>query len=103
MEIDKLNINETDAGVVLPVKAQPSSKNNCISGVHDGMLKISITAAPDKGKANLAIIRFLAKILGVSKTNIDLVKGDTSRKKLFQINGVTEKEVLDMLNDYLRE
>jgi uncharacterized protein (TIGR00251 family) len=63
----------------LTLKVVPkSSKNEIIGLLEDGSLKIKITAAPEKGKANTAICEFLAAEAGVPKRNVKIVRGETS-------------------------
>ena len=89
---------QTALGVIVLVKAQPGAKQNGITGEHDGMLKVSVTAPPDKGKANQAIIACLAQQLGTSKSAIRLLSGATSRQKRFLIEGLPLPEVERRLN-----
>ncbi len=70
-------------GVVLPVRATPAAKRNAIGGVHAGMLKVCVTAPPDDGRANAAIIELLAKSLKISKSRVQLLSGATQRQKKF--------------------
>ena len=65
-------------GTILPVRAHPGARRNEIRGVQDGMLKVSVTQAPEKGKANKAVIELLAKKLGLKKSQIELIAGETS-------------------------
>jgi uncharacterized protein (TIGR00251 family) len=70
----------------LALKVIPkSSKNEVLGLLDDGSLKIKITAAPEKGKANAAICDFLADEFGVPKRNIEIVRGETSSSKLIVI------------------
>lgn len=68
-------------GVVLPVKAQPGARQNAIRGEQNGMLKVSVTQAPEKGKANQAIIDVLAKSLALKRSQIELLSGETAAQK----------------------
>lgn len=72
-------------GVILPVKANPGARENALRGVHDGQLKVSVTAAPEKGKANQAIIATLAEALSLKRSQIELIAGDTSGEKRFLV------------------
>ncbi|MBB3658830.1 uncharacterized protein (TIGR00251 family) [Rhizobium sp. BK650] len=54
------------------------------------LLKVRVTAVPEKGKANTALIALISKSLGVAKSSVDLVSGDTSRKKILRIDGDPE-------------
>lgn len=80
-------------GVILPVRAQAGARKNGIGGEHHGMLRVSVTAAPEKGKANKAIVEVLAAALDISKSSIELVSGQTSPQKRFLICGVTEEQL----------
>lgn len=75
-------------GVILPVRATPSAKHNAIGGIHDGMLKISVTAPADDGRANAAIVKLLAKALKISKSRVQLLSGATQRQKKFLLEDV---------------
>ncbi len=54
----------------------------------DGVLKVYVKAAPDKGKANKAVIDLISKKYGVSKSSVSIVLGETSRKKIVEVTGV---------------
>jgi hypothetical protein len=75
-------------GVILPVRAQPGARKNAVVGEHNGALKVAVTAAPEKGKANKALVKLLAESLGLSKSHIELVSGETSQDKRFLIRAV---------------
>lgn len=76
-------------GVVLPVRAQPGARRSGIQGEQAGMLKVAVTAAPEKGKANKAIIEVLSKELALRKSQFELLTGETSQQKRFLVRGVT--------------
>ncbi len=80
-------------GVILPVKASPGARENAIRGMHDGQLKISVTAAPEKGKANKAIIEVLARALKLKRGQIELIAGDTSAQKRFLVRDCSLEEL----------
>jgi uncharacterized protein (TIGR00251 family) len=81
------------AGAVLPVLAHAGSKRNMILGERAGALRVAVTAAPEKGKANLAIQAVLAEILACKASQITLLSGETSRHKRFLIAGVSPQEL----------
>ncbi len=83
-----IDLEARDGGVILPVKAHAGARRNEIGGVQNGMLKVSVTQAPEKGKANKAIIALLAKQLSLRKAQIELVAGETSSQKRFLVEGV---------------
>jgi uncharacterized protein (TIGR00251 family) len=57
-------------------------------GVHNGALKVALTAPPVDGAANKALLEFLAKTLGVPKSGVSLVSGQASRSKVVQVLGI---------------
>jgi uncharacterized protein (TIGR00251 family) len=64
------------------VKVIPKSSRNEIVGIlADGTLKIKVTAAPEKGKANSAVCEFLAEFFGVAKRYVEITRGETSHNK----------------------
>lgn len=86
-------MNETSDGVEIRVRAVPRASKNKIQGIHDGALKIRLTTPPVDGKANQALIKFLSKTLKISKSQITLAQGETSRHKTLQIHGISAKDL----------
>lgn len=80
-------------GVILPVRAQPGAKKNAVTGEHDGALKVAVTQAPEKGKANKALVKVIADVLGLRKAQVRLVSGETSTHKKFLLSGTTVESV----------
>ena len=76
-----LTLDVRDDGILLMLRVSPKAGSDRIGGVHNGALKVAVTAPPDKGRANDAVIRLLAKALGVPPSGIELVSGATSRDK----------------------
>jgi len=93
-----LTIQEIDDGVVFAVRVVPGSSRTAICRLFDGMLKIKISAAPEKGKANRCLLEFLAKQLGVKKNAVHLISGQTSRVKRLQVSGTSAAMLLKKLN-----
>jgi uncharacterized protein (TIGR00251 family) len=92
-----VDITESKDGVVLMVKVVPGASRTAIAGELDGMVKIKVSAAPEKGKANQCLVEFLAGRLGVKKKSVSIVSGHTSPIKKVQICGVTAEDVLSEL------
>lgn len=86
-------------GIVIAVWAQPGAKKNGIVGVHHGMLKIAVTAPPEDGRANAAIVQLLAKKLKLSKSRVVLQSGATQRQKKFLLVGVDSTALQSVLLD----
>ena len=84
-----IDLESNAAGVLLPVQAQPKARRNAVTGEHNGMLKVSVTQAPEKGKANAVLEQVIAAALGLKKSQVQIVSGQTSAKKKFLITGDT--------------
>ena len=76
-----LQIEARDGGSQFPVRATPRGRRNAIEGIRAGALLISVTAVPEDGAANAAIIALLAKALKVGKSSVEIRRGQTSRDK----------------------
>jgi uncharacterized protein (TIGR00251 family) len=90
-------------GTILPVRARPGARRNAIDSPQDGMLKVSVTQAPEKGKANKALIELLAKGLSLRKSQIDLISGETSAHKRFLVRGIKPDELLRRIKAVLEK
>jgi uncharacterized protein (TIGR00251 family) len=80
-------------GCTLSVRVHPGARKNGVTGVHADALKIALTAPPVDGKANEALIAFLAHALRLPRARIALVSGSTSRAKMIRITGKSAAEV----------
>ncbi|WP_437192456.1 DUF167 domain-containing protein [Planctomicrobium sp. SH527] len=90
-----------DDGVIIAVQAQPGSRRNAITGVHDKRLKVAVTQVAEKGKANQEIVKLLAGVLGVAKSQIAVVSGETNSKKSIRVQGRTASELIELLSRHL--
>lgn len=79
--------------VHLNVRVQPRSSRNALRRDAQGHIKIALTAPPVDGEANAALRAFLAERLGVSKSAVTIVRGQTSREKMVTISGVSQSQV----------
>ena len=82
-------IERTESGVRLHLYVQPGGKKSEVLGEHDGALKVRIQARPVEGQANAAIVDFVAKTFGVSRSKVNLIRGEKSRQKVVEITGLT--------------
>ncbi len=82
-----------DDGVTLAVRAQPGAKKTAIVGLYGegpaAQLKVAVHAPPLEGRANAALIEFLAETFSIPKSAVSLVSGELSRSKVFHLRGVT--------------
>jgi hypothetical protein len=81
----------------LEIKAVPNAPRSEVIGWLGEALKVKVHAPALEGKANQELCEFLAKTLGLPKRSVRLAQGDTSRKKLVEIDGLTREEVLRRL------
>jgi uncharacterized protein len=84
-----ITITEHSEGALLAVRAQPGAKRNAVTGEQGGSLKIAVTAPPEDGRANSALVEVLREWLGVKRFQIELVGGHTHRNKTFLIRAIT--------------
>lgn len=82
-----IDIRDIGIGISITIRVQPGAKRNAIVGKYGNSLKISVTAAPENGKANKAVINLVTKWLGVDTAQADIVSGRTSRDKRIHITG----------------
>ncbi len=95
--MDSLQLQDHPDAVILTLKIVPGSSKTTLCGLLDGMLKIKVAAPPEKGKANKAVIAFLAQTLGIKKADLSLVSGQTSPVKQVQIQGLTSEQIREAL------
>jgi uncharacterized protein (TIGR00251 family) len=98
-----IELTDHAEGVVLPVRAQPGASKNGIRGEQNGMLKVSVTQIAEKGKANKALAETIARGLGLKKSQIELLSGETQSQKKFLVRGVSLEELRERVNAVLGE
>jgi uncharacterized protein (TIGR00251 family) len=92
-----INILDHKDGSVLPVRAQPGARKSAVVGEHAGALKVAVTAPPEDGRANKALIETLSGALGIKRSQIELLSGPTSREKRFLIRGIQPSALIAAL------
>ena len=93
-----LTIQEVDDGVIFTAKVMPGSNRTAVCGLLDEILKIKVSAAPERGKANQCLIELLAKQLGVKKNAVSIISGKTKPIKHVQVLGISPETLLKKLN-----
>ncbi|MGH7169863.1 MAG: DUF167 domain-containing protein [Gemmataceae bacterium] len=86
-------VTEQAEGCVLPVRAQPGARRAGVQGEQAGALKVAVTAPPEDGRANQALVEVLRKALAVKRSQVELIGGQTSRDKRFLIRGLNRAEL----------
>jgi uncharacterized protein (TIGR00251 family) len=92
-------IKDVAGGVELLVLVQPRASRSRIVGEHDGRLKVQLAAPPVDGEANAALIDLLAGLLNVRKSAIELVDGQTGRRKRIKVTGLDARAVEAVISE----
>ena len=97
-------IRETADGVTLSVRAQPGAKKTALAGMYGegpaAQLKIAVHAPPVEGRANEALIAFLADVFSLPRKSVVLLSGETNRSKVFLLCGVRSAQAEAILSSF---
>jgi hypothetical protein len=88
-----IKTREMEYRIVVSVKVQPNSSKDRVVGEYADQIKIAVTVAPEKGKANKAVIKLFAKLLGIKNSDVQIISGETSRDKELFIRNITEEDL----------
>lgn len=94
---EDLDIRETAEGIEIVIFVQPRAGSTAVVGVHGGALKMRVAAPPVEGRATEECLRFLAKLLGLRRSDVELAAGMTSRTKRVRLRGVPRERLLASL------
>lgn len=98
----RFKLHDGKQGAALTVRVTPRARKTEIAGIlEDGTIRIRVAAPPVDGKANKALLTFLAKMLGVKKNRIEIIVGDHSLDKLVSILDLTAADVEARIKDWL--
>ena len=89
--------NSPEKKATIEIHLQPGAKRNEIVGFKEGVLYAKVTALPQKGQANRALLELMAEILGVPKSALAIIRGQSSRNKVIAIHGLSREEVDEIL------
>ncbi|MDP6635224.1 MAG: DUF167 domain-containing protein [Phycisphaerae bacterium] len=98
-DIEKIAVRDAPGGAVIPVKAVPGASRDKVVGVLGDCLKIATSSAAEKGRANASIAKTLAKALGVSRRDVEIISGMTNPRKEFQVAGLSAADMRVRLGD----
>ncbi len=93
-----IDVRKVEGGVVVSVKVQPNASKDRVVGEHGDQLKIAVTVAPEKGKANKAVIKVLSRLLGVKSSDMQIISGETSREKKVFIKNITAEDLYKLVS-----
>jgi len=88
-------------GATLAVRAQPGARKNAVLGEQAGALKVAVTAPPEDGRANAALVEVLRDWLGLRRSQVELAGGPTSRNKVFLVRGLGAGELSALVTSKL--
>lgn len=77
----------------LEVRVQPRASRNEIARDASGQIKLRLTAPPVDGEANRVAVKFLADRFGLSRSSVRLIRGESSKTKIFELDGVTIEDI----------
>ena len=86
-----------DGRITLTLHIQPGAKKTEFAGLHGDALKIRLAAPPVDGKANEALVKFVAEVLGLPKSAVNLKSGQTSRRKVLEVIGSDSQAIARLL------
>jgi len=98
LRAEEINLRDDEGGCRLRVKVRPGGRADAIGVPHGGALKLSVTAPPERGRANAAVCALLAGRVGVPVTRISVASGHTSPLKTIQVEGLKAVEFLARLS-----
>ena len=92
-----LDLQQSDLGVLVPVKVVPGASRSRVVGILDGALKVAVAAPPEKGKANKALIKILADTFDLPKNRVSIEQGQSAQHKIVLLHGANADHVRDRL------
>ncbi len=96
-DAENVSIRRDSAGAVIAVKVVAGSSRDGAAGVVGDRLKVATTAAPEKGKANAAVVGILAAMFGLTRRQVRLISGTTTPTKTFHLEGANPETVREAL------
>ena len=96
-----ISIREDKSGATFSVRVHPRARKNAITGTLGDALKIALTAPPVEGRANHAVIDYLAKVLRLPRSSVTIAAGHRSRNKVVRVSGITADALQQRLEQLL--
>ena len=97
-----LRLSESNGSVRFSVRVQPRASRTELAGIHGDALKVRLSAPPVDGAANDALVLFFSEIFNVPRRDVRIVAGGSSRSKTVEIQGISERAVLERLQSIER-
>jgi uncharacterized protein (TIGR00251 family) len=93
MEPSLIPVRQDAAGATFAVKVQPRARRNAVTGMVGHALKVAVTAPPEAGRANHAVIGLLAELLNLPRSSVTIASGAGSRDKRVRVTGISAPEL----------
>lgn len=97
MSASEKAIEDIEGGCRIHLHVVPRASRTQVMGLHDGRVKLQVAAPPVDGEANAAIIKWAAKLLGVTRDSVHIASGATGKRKTVAVSGVSREEALARL------
>jgi uncharacterized protein (TIGR00251 family) len=81
----------------IEIYVQPRASKSEVAGTHDGRIKVRLAAPPVDGAANAELVSFVASRLGIAKSRIRIAAGESSRRKVIEVDGIDAQALKDQL------
>lgn len=91
-----MTIRAVAGGVQLTLHVQPGARTTAVAGCHGDAIKVRLAAPPIDGRANEALLAFVAALVGVPSRDVTLVRGVTSRRKVLEIRGLAVERAAEL-------
>ncbi len=92
-----MEFTEKDGSITFTVRVVPRASRSEVIGEHDGALKVRIAAPPVDGAANAELVKVLAKHYRVSKSDIEIAGGSTSKRKRIKISNLSQSKMQEVI------
>lgn len=96
-----LQVKESKKGLTFEIQVTPHASHSEIADRQDGALKLKVTAQPLEGAANIACIKLLAKALELRKSQLEILAGKKSRKKIVLVKDISKKDLEEKISNIL--
>ena len=96
-----IQVKESKKGLTFEIQVTPHASHAEITGWQDGTLKLKVTAQPVEGAANIACINLLAQALKLRKSQLEILAGEKSRKKVVLVKDISKKDLEEKINNIL--
>ncbi len=90
--------HESENGITFAVKVLPRASRDAFAGVEGDSVRVRLNAPPVEGRANDALVRFIARELGVRRADVEILRGETARHKLVRVRGVSLAKLKEEIN-----